>query len=120
MIYIYFIAQGKIEWMIWHKKYGVISNNFIGKYLDYHSLRVIESIAIGFGVLSSDLSWYLVIAHSSIANTLYEMVLKGKYDIRTNKKTFNVFGKDIWYRWWTFYLIPPIIGSIIIIIDLIL
>jgi len=107
MLYMYFIVQGRIEWMIWNKQYK-------GRYLDYHALRMLETVVIFIGLVTHDLSWIGIIGHAAIGNLLYEMVLRNTWDIRTDKKTFNIFNRDIYYRWW-FYPLTAGIGVIILI-----
>ena len=97
MIYLYFIVQGKIEWMIWNKQYKC-------RYFDYHALRAMEHLVIFIGLLAHDLSWVGIVGHAAIANLIYEMILKGSWDIRTDRKTFNIFNYDIPYRWWLYYV----------------
>ncbi len=107
MLYLYFIIQGRIEYLIWNKK-----TNIKG-FFDYHSLRAFETVVIFIGLITADTTWLDIVAHSMIANLIYEIVLKNTWDIRTDRKTFNIFGLNIIYRYWFYYIIA-IIGIVIL------
>ncbi len=109
-LYIFFLVSGKIENMIFTVK------NYKGKHIDYHGLRAIVHLSIFIGLIFHDATITQIVGHSMIANLLYEMVLKGTWDIRTDRKTFNIFNMNIFYRWW-FYPAVAVIGFAILVID---
>jgi len=110
MLYLYFIISGKIENMIFTVK------SYKGKYIDYHGLRALEHIVIFIGLIyAGNVSIIHLIANSMIANLFYEMILKGTWDIRTDRKTFNIFNLNLYYRWW-FYPLLAGVGIVILVI----
>jgi len=110
-IYIFFIIVGAIQKLIWDKETGTT------RFLDYHGLMSLMflSYMIGRSDLTTELSLIDVLSHSAIANVLFEMMNKGTWNIKTDDVTFNIYGKLIWYRWWVFYVVPPVIGFLLLL-----
>ena len=107
-LYLYFYIRGVQENM------HFTSKNYKGKWIDYHGWRVLEGVAIFIGLVFHDATALEIVAHSMIANYMYEMVLKGNVDTRTDRKTFKIFNYDLFYRWWYYPLVAGI-GIIILI-----
>ncbi len=109
-IYIFFITVGRIQHLIWEDKTNSIA------FLDYHALMAIMFGAYYIGLIVGDLTAVQVLSHSAIGNVLFEMMNKNTWKIRTDDKTFNIFGYLIPYRWWAFYVVPPAIGVLALIV----
>jgi len=108
-IAMYMIAQGRIEHKIWSDETGEKG------FWDYHSLRFFEQVGIYLALVGAGFNWIDTAAWTWIFNVPYEMMNKGSWNISDERVTFNIFGRDLPYRWYWMYVWLPMVMAIILI-----